>query len=98
MSTARQRLVSSLIFFAVLASAPGIAAAQRARPDFTGIWSGNFTTQDNEFWLVEDFTACFAGCTPASRAYFGSLLDDPANDERPVLRALEPDDRLHASR
>ena len=58
--------------------------AQSPRPDFTGVWSGNFTTQDHEFWQVEDFTACFVGCTPAARAYFANLLDDPANDDRPV--------------
>jgi hypothetical protein len=84
MSTTRQRLVPSLSLMAVLASAVGVVDAQPARPDFTGIWSGNFTTKEDEFWLIEDFTACFAGCTPAARAYFRSLLDDPANDDRPV--------------
>lgn len=60
------------------------ARAQDSHPNLTGIWSGNFTTQDEEFWQVEDFTACFAGCTPTSRQYFADLIDDPANDERPI--------------
>jgi hypothetical protein len=69
---------------ALAALGAGPVAAQNGHPDFTGIWSGNFTTQDDEFWQVEDFTICFAGCTPTSREYFGKLLDDPANDARPV--------------
>jgi hypothetical protein len=83
------RLSCLIAGFAVLAAcsreppAAPVAASPPA-PDFTGIWSGNFTTQKNEFWQVEDFTACFAGCTPTSRAYFGQLLDDPANDSRSV--------------
>jgi hypothetical protein len=62
----------------------GVSLAQQSHPDFTGIWSGNFTTQDNAFWQVEDFTACFAGCSPTARRFFAALLDDPANDDRPV--------------
>jgi hypothetical protein len=77
----RRSIVGSV---AAWIAATGTVEAQDSRPDFTGIWSGNFTTQDNEFWQVEDFTACFAGCTPTSRAYFTGLLDDPANDERSV--------------
>jgi hypothetical protein len=65
-------------------SLAGVAAAQRPPPDFTGVWSGSFTAQDHEFWQVEDFTICFAGCSPASRRFFAGLLDDPANDERSV--------------
>lgn len=48
---------------------------------FLGTWSGVFTTQDNEFWQVEDFT-CFVGCGRDGYEYLASLLDDPANDER----------------
>jgi hypothetical protein len=53
-------------------------------PDFTGVWSGAFTTQKHEYWELEDLTACFPGCTPAARAYYASLIEDPANDARPV--------------
>jgi hypothetical protein len=81
-----RRLADRLIGAGTLVWAIGALSgcAQNSPPDFTGIWSGNFTTQDNEFWQVEDFTACFAGCSPASRQFLSSLLDDPANDERPV--------------
>ena len=58
--------------------------AQDSHADFTGIWSGNFTTKDSEFWQLEDFTVCFAGCTPTSRQHFAALIDDPANDDRSV--------------
>jgi len=59
-----------------------------AQPDdslepFLGTWSGVFTTQDNEFWGVEDFV-CFVGCALESYEYLASLLDDPANDDRSV--------------
>jgi hypothetical protein len=53
-------------------------------PDFTGVWSGAFTTQKNEFWQLEDLTACFTGCTPTARAYYASVIEDPANDAQPV--------------
>ena len=62
--------------------------AQGTHPDFTGIWSGNFTTKDNEFWQLEDFTLCFAGCTPTSRQHFSSLIDDSANDDQSVQELL----------
>jgi hypothetical protein len=53
-------------------------------PDFSGVWSGAFTSQKNEFWQLEDLTACFPGCTPTARAYYASLIEDPANDAKPV--------------
>jgi hypothetical protein len=68
-----------------LALMPVLAIGQSvAVEDFLGIWSGVFTTQDSEFWMVEDFLTCFAGCSVGARAYFEALLEDPANDERPV--------------
>lgn len=82
----RNRSGGSRLAVAVLAAGlvmPQLGTAATV-DDFLGIWSGTFTTQDNEFWQVEDFTACFAGCSVAARAYFSALLDDPANDERPV--------------
>lgn len=59
-------------------------AASSAPPDFTGVWSGAFTSQKNEFWQLEDLTACFPGCTPAARAYYASVIENPANDAMPV--------------
>jgi hypothetical protein len=46
-----------------------------------GTWSGVFTTQDNSFWTVEDFS-CLAGCSPEGYAYLTTLLDDPANKSK----------------
>lgn len=60
---------------------PVVGAAQP--PSFEGTWSGVFTTQDHEFWQIEDFF-CFAGCPPAVYRHLQQLLDDPANDERPL--------------
>lgn len=79
-------LAGSLTTFAcsVDAPPPTAAPAAAAPPDFTGIWSGSFTTQKHELWQVEDLTACFAGCTPTSRAFLAGLLDDPANEQRSV--------------
>lgn len=51
---------------------------------FLGTWSGSFTTQDHEFWGVEDFM-CFPGCAVDMRDRLRALLDDPANDDRPVF-------------
>lgn len=70
---------------AALVAAPASVLAQagdRLEP-FLGTWSGVFTTQDHEFWGVEDFV-CFPGCATAVRDYMVALLDDPANDDRPV--------------
>lgn len=63
---------------------PGIVSAQAdpAAP-FLGTWSGVFTTQQNEFWRIEDFT-CFAGCPPEAYDHLTALLDDAANDDRPI--------------
>lgn len=66
-----------------VASPGGSALAEPRHPDLTGVWSGVFTTQDNPFWQVEDFT-CFPGCTPTSYKYLVGLLDDPANDKKPL--------------
>ena len=78
------------IVFAVFIVTDPIVSAQ---PDddglgpFLGTWSGIFTTQDNEFWGVEDMV-CFAGCSPEAHSHMRSLLDDPANDDRPVNALL----------
>jgi hypothetical protein len=63
---------------------PPPASNAATPPDFTGVWSGAFTTQKHEYWELEDLTACFPGCTPAARAYYAGLIEDPANDSKPV--------------
>jgi hypothetical protein len=65
-----------------LAVMPIWLAAQQ-QPNFQGTWSGVFTTQDHEFWNVEDFT-CFAGCPPEAYEFLTKLIDDPANAEKPL--------------
>lgn len=77
------RARASLLVMTLLA-----AAALRAQPDdglerFLGTWSGVFTTQDNEYWNIEDHV-CFIGCPRDQYQTLRSLLDDPANDERSV--------------
>ncbi len=67
----------------VLAAVALSVRAESPHPSFEGVWSGVFTTQDNDYWQVEDFT-CFAGCTPEAYVHMQSLLDDPANDSKSV--------------
>lgn len=50
---------------------------------FLGTWSGYFTTQDNEFWGLEDIP-CFPGCGRDFRDRLVELFNDPANDARPA--------------
>jgi hypothetical protein len=65
-------------------SPPSAALDSAARPGLTGVWSGALTTQQHEFWELADLTACALGCTPTARAYFTSLIEDPANDATPA--------------
>jgi len=65
-----------------LTSASFAQSEDPAEP-YLGTWSGVFTTQDHEYWQIEDFV-CFPGCPPAVAARMTALLDDPANDELPV--------------
>lgn len=60
----------------------GIAAAQ-SRPSFAGTWSTTATLPDDPAWITEDYF-CFFGCTVDQIEYFGELLDNPANDDRPL--------------
>ena len=80
-------LLASLALAGCAPDAPPQSAA--AQPDFTGIWSGALTTQQSEFWELEDLTACSLGCTPTARAYYASLIEDRANDASPVQTLLE---------
>jgi hypothetical protein len=50
---------------------------------FEGVWSGSMTTPEHDYWKVEDFISCWAGCPKASYDLLVSLLDDPANDDKP---------------
>ena len=60
-----------------------VPVAGQSRADFEGTWSTTATLPDDPAWLSEDYF-CFWGCTVGQYEHFGNLLDDPANDERPV--------------
>jgi hypothetical protein len=77
---ARRRTGRVLAVIAAYATWPALA---QPPPSLDGVWSGVFTTQDNPFWQVEDFS-CFAGCTKKGYQLFQSLLDDKANDDKPI--------------
>ncbi len=83
---ANRPLCSSLLSAAAIAgcSADTADSPNGAAPDFTGVWSGALTTHEHEYWQLDDLTACLAGCTPTARAYYASLIDDPANEARSV--------------
>ncbi len=64
----------------MLAAAP---VAAQTRADFEGVWSTTLTLPDDPGWVSEDYF-CFWGCTVDQIAHFAALLDDPANDDRPI--------------
>jgi hypothetical protein len=66
----------------VIGQSPAAAQTEDPFAPFLGIWSGVFTTQDNEFWGFEDFT-CFPGCSLAAYEQTIGVLSDPANDQLP---------------
>ncbi len=71
----------------VLACCAANAVAQD-RPRFEGTWSTTATLRDDPGWLTEDYF-CFFGCTAVEYEHFGNLLDDPANDDRPLSELSE---------
>lgn len=78
-----------IMFAAFMATGPALpaqAGGDGLEP-FLGTWSGIFTTQDNDFWQLEDFL-CFAGCSPEAHDHMRALLDDPANDDRSINELL----------
>lgn len=50
----------------------------RAHPDFTGVWSGFLTTQEDSYWILAD-APCFPGCPAIFHEQFTAMLRDPAN-------------------
>jgi len=60
----------------------------QSAPSFVGTWSTTATLNEDPTWLTEDYY-CFFGCTRVQINHFAALLDDPANDARPLreLRA-----------
>ena len=69
------RLRLALLAILLLVAIPS-TATQQLRSDFEGMWSDPPHTAIGEF--------CFAWCTDAGIDYLNKLLDDPANDARPV--------------
>jgi len=69
----------------LLASSFG-ASAQGPDPaaPFLGVWSGVFTTQENEYWTFADIQ-CFVGCAQDFYDHLSGLLADPNNDSTPAF-------------
>jgi hypothetical protein len=67
----------------VASLAPTSGSAQSGISAFEGVWSGWLTTQEDPAWMVEDYL-CFVGCPKVAYDHLTTLLDDPANDERPL--------------
>jgi hypothetical protein len=80
-----RRAVLGMVLTTAGLSFSAASLAQNADPAaaFLGIWSGVFTTQEHEYWEIEDFV-CFPGCPAEVRGRMTALLDDPANDSLPV--------------
>ncbi len=74
------RLKSPLVFVLLATS---VTASAQDTAAFEGVWSGWLTTQEDPAWQVEDYL-CFVGCPKASYEHLTALLDDPANDARPL--------------
>ena len=53
----------ALLLFLV-ASSPTLAQTSDSFDTFSGTWSGVFTTQDSDFWGLEDFTCSCDGLLP----------------------------------
>jgi hypothetical protein len=49
-----------------------------AHPDFTGVWSGFLTTQEDPHWILSD-ALCFPGCPAIFHKQLTAMLGDPAN-------------------
>jgi hypothetical protein len=64
-------------------SLPRVTLAQADPSGFEGVWSGWLTTQEDPAWHVEDYI-CFVGCPKLAYDHLAALLDNPANDERPL--------------
>lgn len=77
------QVVLAQVILAPLVMAQESSSSEFDSTSFEGIWSGVMTTPTHEYWNVEDHT-CFAGCPKEAYELLTSLLDDPANDERPL--------------
>ena len=86
MSAAHLLAGSRLSLLGVLLAASFTASAQRADPaaPFLGVWSGVFTTQENEYWTFADIQ-CFVGCAKDFYDHLSGLLADPKNDSTPAF-------------
>lgn len=68
----RIAVVTTLLLWSI-----GSASSQETTPDFEGMWSDPPATPEEML--------CFAFCTDWGIDYMHSLLDDPANDDRPYM-------------
>lgn len=82
-NTDQLRERSGVIILTTLCIFAAAPVAAQTPADFEGVWSTTLTLPDDPGWVTEDYF-CFWGCTVDQIAHFGALLDDPANDERPL--------------
>jgi hypothetical protein len=73
------------VFGALIALPLGAAAQSNSSIEpFLGVWSGVFTTQNNDYWTFADIQ-CFVGCPLDFYTRLSALLADPANDVKPAF-------------
>ncbi len=73
----------ALVLLCCLSPLASLVRAQSDTAAFEGVWSGWLTTQEHEAWQVEDYL-CFVGCPKAAYDHLTTLLDNTANDARPL--------------
>jgi hypothetical protein len=77
-----KRTITLALAVLSIALSSGVSA-QTDTATYEGVWSGWLTTQEHPAWQVEDYL-CFVGCPKVSYEHLTTLLDNPANDDRPL--------------
>jgi hypothetical protein len=66
-----------------IGSAPA-AGHEGVRPDMSGVWITVLVAFDDPRWRIGDLVCARTGCSVEGFQYLQSLLDDPANKDRPT--------------
>lgn len=72
---------SRVFLILVVLGTPTWSAGQSS-PDLSGVWSTTMTRPQDVAWRIEDY-GCFFGCPSDVYARLRTLLQDPANTQRP---------------